>query len=159
MLVDYVRVYEIVGGNGSYTIGGGPVSPTLGVYSESHTQAMLPYAGIINGADFGGNVTNTDENSMAVPQYDGSVVLEADYLNTGKFYGGFVFNFTVGRDVSAYQTLRFAIDTSQVPGFASLEVKPEDTDPGAETGVVLSNLYADDVRQLGDLRHPDRRLR
>lgn len=139
MLVDYVRVYEIVGGDGTWTVGGGPVSPTLGVYSESHTEATLPYSNIINGADFGGNVTNTNENSMAVPQFDGAVALEADFLNTGKTYGGFIFNFGSGRDISAYQTLKFAIDSSQMAGYADLEVKAEDADGGAEVGVLLSN--------------------
>jgi len=139
MLVDYVRVYQEVGGNSTYTIGPPPPAPELGVYSESHTQSTLPYTNIINGADFGGNLTNTNENSMAVPQFDGTKVLEANYLNTGKFYGGFIFNFSTGRDVSGYQTLKFAIDSSQMPGYASMEVKAEDTDSGSEIYVLLSN--------------------
>ena len=40
MLVDYVRVYQEDGGNGTYTIGAPPPAPELGVYSETHTQSI-----------------------------------------------------------------------------------------------------------------------
>ncbi|MGI9341668.1 MAG: family 16 glycosylhydrolase [Gammaproteobacteria bacterium] len=139
MLVDYVRVYQEVGGNGTVTIGGGPLAPEMGIYSESHTESVLGYTNIINGADFGGNVTNTNEASTAVTPFDGNVVLAANYTNTGKSYGGFIFNFGSGRDISAYQTLKFAIDSSQMSGFANLTVKAEDADGGSEVGVALSN--------------------
>ena len=139
MLVDYVRVYQEDGGNGTHTIGTGPVTPESGLYSESHTESTVIYSNIINGADFGGNVTNTNEASTAVTPYDGTYVLQADYLNTGKFYGGFIFNFNIGQDISSYQTLKFAIDSSQMTSYANLEVKPEDGDAGPETGVLLSN--------------------
>ena len=99
----------------------------------------MPYTNIINGADFGGNVTNTNEASTAVAPFDGTFVLAADYLNTGKSYGGFIFNFSTARDVSAYQTLKFAIDSSQMSNFANLDVKAEDGDGGSEFAVPLSN--------------------
>ena len=141
MLVDYVRVYQEDGGDGSYTIGAGPVSPELGVYSESHTQSVLPYSGIINGADFGGNVTNTNENSTAVSPLDGSVVLAANFTNTGRSYGGFIFNFTLGRDISAYQALKFAIDTSAMPNFANLTVQIENPSGGQPAPKVALSAY------------------
>jgi beta-glucanase (GH16 family) len=125
MLVDYVRVYQEVGGAGTFTIGPPPLGPELGVYTETHTQSVLGYSNIINGADFGGNVTNTNENSTAVTPLDGSVVLAADFTNTGKSYGGFIFNFNTGRDISAYQTLKFGIDSSAMPNFANLTVQIE----------------------------------
>ena len=125
MLVDYVRVYQEVGGDGTFTIGPPPLGPELGVYTETHTQSVLGYSNIINGADFGGNVTNTNENSTAVTPLDGSVVLAADFTNTGKSYGGFIFNFNTGRDISAYQTLKFGIDSSAMPNFANLTVQIE----------------------------------
>ena len=125
MLVDYVRVYQADGGDGSYTIGPPPPAPELGVYSESHTAAKLQYSRIINGADFGGNVTNTNERSTAVTPVDGSVVLAATFTKTGRTYGGFIFDFTTGRDISAYQTLKFAIDASAMVNFANLTVQIE----------------------------------
>ncbi len=118
---------------------GGPLSSELGIYSESHTQSMLSYARIINSADFAGNVTNTNEQNLAIPPFDGIYVLSADYTDSGKTSGGFIFEFVAGRDVSDYQTLKFALDSSQMPGYATLEVKPEDGDIGAESGVLLSN--------------------
>jgi len=60
------------------------------------------------------------------------------FTNTGKSYGGFIFNFNIGRDISAYQTLKFAIDSSQMADYANLEVKAEDGDSGSEFGVLLS---------------------
>lgn len=139
MLVDYVRVYQEVGGNGTYTVGPGPVSPELGLYSESHTEAELSYQQIVNSADWGANYTGTNTFSTAVTPYDGSYVLSADYVDYGNFYGGFIYQFNVGQDVSAYQSLKFAIDSSQMAGFAELEIKPEDGDAGAETVVLLSD--------------------
>ncbi len=124
MLVDYVRVYQVDGGNGTYTVGI-TLTPEMGIYSESHTESELPYSGIINGADFGGNVTNTNEASVAVTPLDGSVVLAADFINTSKSYGGFIFNFTTGRDISDYQTLNFSIDTSAMTNFADLTIQIE----------------------------------
>ncbi len=124
MLVDYVRVYQADGGDGTYSIGP-PVFPEQGVYSESHTDSTLPYSRIINGADFGGNVTNTNEASMAVTPLDGSKVLAANFTNTGKSYGGFIFDFTTGRDISGYQTLKFGIDASTMVNFANLTVQIE----------------------------------
>jgi beta-glucanase (GH16 family) len=145
MLVDYVRVYQEDGGDASYTTGAGPISPELGVYSESHTQSVLPYSAIINGADFGGNVTNTNEGSTAVPRLDGSVVLSANFTNTGKTYGGFIFNFTLGRDISSYQTLKFAIDKSAMPNFANLTVQIENPSGGQPAPKVSLSSYTPTV--------------
>lgn len=125
MTVDYVRVYQVDGGDGTYTIGGDPVSPELGVYSESHTESELTYLNIINSADWSGNYTSTDTTSAAVTAYDGSNVMAANFIDYGKGYGGFIFNFNVGRDISAYQTLKFAIDTSAMANFADLTIQIE----------------------------------
>ncbi|WP_279246980.1 family 16 glycosylhydrolase [Candidatus Litorirhabdus singularis] len=125
MLVDYVRVYQADDGEGTYTLGAGPTTPELGIYSETHTDGVLRYANIINGADFGGNLTNTSENSTAVAPADGNVALAADYVNTGRSYGGFILNFGSGSDMSAYQSLRFAINTSAMPAFADMRVQLE----------------------------------
>jgi len=139
MTVDYVRVYQTDEGDGTFTIGGGPISPELGLYSESHTESELGYLKIVNSADWGGNYTGTNLTSTAVSAYDGSNVLAANFIDYGNFYGGFIYDFNIGTDVSAYQTLEFAIDSSQMANFANMEIKPEDSDAGSETSVLLSN--------------------
>jgi beta-glucanase (GH16 family) len=70
------------------------VPETLGVYSESHTDPVLPYSSIINAADFGGNATIPNEFSTAVAPLDGDVVLQALFLNSSQSYGGIIFDFT-----------------------------------------------------------------
>jgi len=94
MLVDYVRVYQEVGGNGTFTIGADPLEP-LGVYSETNTDPVIAYSEIIDSADLGGKVTVTNEASMAVTPLDGTNALAADFISTGAGgdYNGFVFNF------------------------------------------------------------------
>jgi len=138
MLVDYVRVYQEDGGNGSHTIGAPPLAPELGVYTETHTASLLPYSTIINGADFGGNVLNIDGSSTNTVPYDGSVSLEVIYNNTGKSFGGFLFNFTLGRDISSYQTLKFSIDASAMSQMSNMAIELEN--PGQiKFAVQLSN--------------------
>jgi beta-glucanase (GH16 family) len=141
MLVDYVRVYQADGGDGTYTVGPPPLTPEIGVYSESHTDSVLGYSNIINGADFGGNLTNTNENSTAVTPFDGSVVLAADFRDSDKPYGGFIFNFNGGRDISDYQTLKFAIDSSAMPNFANLTVQIENPSGGQPAPKVSLSSY------------------
>jgi hypothetical protein len=144
MLVDYVRVYQTVGGDGTYTIGSGPVSPIRGIYTETYTGDMLGYTGIINGADFGGNVTNTNETSTSVPAYEGGVTLAAAYTDTGNNYGGFIFDFSFGRDISAYQTLKFAINTTGMVNMADLTIQIES--PGG--GQPAPRVFLDDYNPV-----------
>ena len=129
MLVDYVRVYQDLGGNGTNTMGPPPPSPELGVYTESHAQNLLS-SSIINGADFGGNVVIINTSSTNVAPFDGNVVLQVDYTNTGRSYGGFLFNFGSGRDLSSYQTLKFSIDKSAISQMANLNIELEN--PGQQ---------------------------
>ena len=157
MLVDYVRVYQLIGGEGTYTIGGGttPSNNTIGVYSETNINPTLAYIQIIDaGVDFGGNSTAPNEFSTGVIPLDGSVSLQALFLNSGATYGGIIFNFGSavfppnpgpgdGQDISAYAALKFGINTSKVPAFADLKVQLEDGDgtvPGPS--VFLSNYTA-----------------
>jgi len=145
MTVDYVRVYQADGGDGTYTIGGGPISPELGVYSESHTESELTYPKIINSADWSGNYTSTNQASTAVTAYDGSNVLEANFIDYGKGYGGFIFDFNIGRDISAYQTLKFAIDTSVMANFSDLTVQIENPGGGQPAPKVVLSDYTPTV--------------
>jgi beta-glucanase (GH16 family) len=147
MLVDYVRVYQIEGGGGSFTVGDPPepVTETRGIYSETHNESVVAYSQIINAADFSGNNTWTDEQSTAVTAFDGSVVLAANYTNSGRNYGGFVFNFGSGQDISAYQTLNFAIDTSAMSGFADLVLQIENPSGGQPAPKVSLSSYTPEM--------------
>ncbi len=139
MVVDYVRVYQADEDQGSYTIGSGPISPELGLYSESHTESELSYLRIVNSADWGGNYTGTNKFSTAVTAYDGNRVMAAEFIDYGNGYGGFIFDFNIGQDISSYQAIKFAIDSSQMASFNRLEIKPEDSDAGSEQGLPISN--------------------
>lgn len=143
MVVDYVRVYQDDGGNGTFTVGDppAPTSETLGVYSETHTQPVSNFINIINGADFGGNNTPSNTQSTAVVPFDGSTVMAVDYINTGRSYGGIIFDFSAGRDISAYQTLKFAIDSSAIGDFADLVIQIENPFGGQPAPRVLLSAY------------------
>lgn len=143
MVVDYVRVYQEEGGDGTSTFGepAGPVTETRGVYSETHTESVLSYGRIINGADFGGNNTVPNTQSTAVTPFEGSTVLAVDYINTGRVYGGIIFDFTIGSDISAYQTLKFAIDTSAMIDYADLIVQIENPGGGQPAPKVALSSY------------------
>jgi len=143
MLVDYVRVYQEDGGNGTNTVGAPPLGPERGIYSESHTDSVLPYSAIINGADFGGNVLNIDEFSTNTTPYDGSESLEVVYNNTGRSFGGFLFNFTVGQDISSYQTLKFSINATAMSQMANMNIELEN--PGQQKFAVQLASYTPTV--------------
>jgi hypothetical protein len=115
------------------------VGETIGVYSETNTDPILTYDRIINASEFGGNQTVPDENSTAVtPPFDGVVSLEADFQDSGAFYGGIIFEFQGGRSIDDFITLKFAINTTQMPSFADIVIQPEDGSDPVET-VYLSS--------------------
>jgi len=70
------------------------VLETLGVYSETNTNPVLPYSQIINANFFGGNSTVADQSSTTVTPLDGSVSLQLDFQDDGQAYGGAIFDFT-----------------------------------------------------------------
>ena len=143
MLVDYVRVYQEDGGDGSNTVGPPPLGPELGVYTETYTESTLPYSSIINGADFGGNVVIINGSSTNTTPYDGSVSLQVDYIDNNRSFGGFLFNFTFGRDISSYQTLKFSIKSTDMPQFSNMSIELEN--PGQQKFAVQLNNYTPTV--------------
>ncbi|MCF8345654.1 MAG: family 16 glycosylhydrolase [Bacteroidales bacterium] len=112
----------------SANITGGAVS-AAGIYSESHTDVMIPYLQIINSADWSGNSTVPDEQSTAVTPVDGTYVLSVTYETGGAGWGGIAFDFG-SVDISAYTTLKFSIDTSNMPTLAHFGIKLEDNSTG-----------------------------
>jgi len=103
--------------------------PVMGIYSESHTDQMLPYSQIINSADWSGNSVVPDELSTAVTPFDGTYVLSLTYETGGAGWGGAAFDFG-SADITAYTTLKFSVDTSAMPGLAHFGIKLEDNSAG-----------------------------
>ncbi len=144
LAVNYTDANEGVQGDAASIVAAGTVSSTLGVFSEINNSTTLPYVQIIDaGVDFGGNPTPVNTTSTAVTPYEGLNVLEAGFIDAGQGYGGFIFNFgaevfppnpTVGQDVSAYEKLSFALNSSAMPGFADLIIQIED-------GAVAPNMF------------------
>ena len=112
---------------------------TAGVFTETTTESAIPVTSITNSIDFGGNNTIADPNSMAIPAFEGDVVLSIEYQNSGSTYGGAVLNFG-GVDLTAYDTLNFTVDTTGMANFADLTIQIEPPGAGAAgTNVLLSS--------------------
>jgi len=99
---------------------------TIGLFSETSTSPVLSYSQIINAAVWGGNTTIPNETSTGVTPLDGSVVLQALFLNSSQTFGGIIFDIDAGQDISAYTTLKFGIDTSGIASFADIKLQLED---------------------------------
>ncbi len=120
------------GGNGS--------QQSLGVFSETNTD---PSVAIINIAS-AGNTVGIDGASTAVTPFDGAVSLALTFSDNteGNFFGGAVINFEEA-DLSAYDTLKFSIDTSAYTGFSTMTVQLELPGGGAAgTFVSLADYTA-----------------
>ncbi len=117
------------------SIQGGGSADAMGIYSETHTDPMLPYTQIINSADWSGNSAAPDEQSTAVAPVDGTFVLAVDFTDLGAGWGGIAFDFGA-QDASAYTTLVLNINSSAMPALAHFGVKFEDNS-GGETEVDL----------------------
>lgn len=106
-----------------------PPTGGAGIYSESHTETMIPYTQIINSADWSGNSAIPDEESTAVTPVDGTYVLSANYETGSAGWGGIAFDFG-SQDISSMTTLVFSIDTSAMPTLTHLGIKFEDNTGG-----------------------------
>jgi hypothetical protein len=139
MEVDWVRVYS---GEGPPPIVTPPADHgpgTAGVFTETTTESPITVTSITNSIDFGGNNTVADPNSMAIPAFEGDVVMSIDYQDSGSTFGGVVLNFG-GVDLTAYDTLNVTVDTSGIAGFADLTIQIEPPGAGAAgTNVLLSS--------------------
>lgn len=111
------------------TITGGASPDTMGIYSESHTNPMLPYSQIINSADWSGNSAEPNEESTAVTPVDGNYVLSVNFTNLGAAWGGIAFNFG-SQDISDYSSMVININKSAMPDLAHLGIKWEDNSGG-----------------------------
>jgi len=103
--------------------------PIMGIYSESHTDQMLPYSQIINSADWSGNSVVPDELSTAVTPLDGTYVLSLTFETGSLVWGGVAFDFG-SVDISSYSTLVFSIDTSEMADLVNFGIKFEDNSGG-----------------------------
>lgn len=112
---------------------------------------MIPYSQIINSADWSGNSAAPDEESTAVTPVDGTYVLAVEFTDLGAGWGGIAFDFG-SADVSSYSTLKFSIDTSNMPTLAHFGIKLEDNTTGntevdlfAYTPVITGNWAAYEI--------------
>ena len=103
----------------------GPPQNTMGIYSESHTNPMLPYSQIVNSADWSGNPAEPNPQSTAVTPVDGTYVLSVNFGDIGMGWGGVSFNFGSG-NISSYSTFVININKSAMPSLAHLGIKFED---------------------------------
>lgn len=110
-------------------ITGGGSSDTMGIFSETHTDPMLPYSQIINSADWSGNSAEPNEQSTAVTPVDGTYVLAVNFTDLGAGWGGIAFNFG-SQNIASYSTFVININKSAMPNLAHFGVKFEDSTGG-----------------------------
>jgi hypothetical protein len=113
-----------------------PPVDTAGIFSESHTNPMIPYTQIINSADWSGNSAAPDEESIAVTPVDGTYVLAVEFTDLGAGWGGIAFDFAA-QNISGYTALVININKSQMPTLSKLGIKLEDNS-GGNTEVNIS---------------------
>jgi len=114
----------------------GPPQNAMGIYSETHTNPMLPYSQIINSADWGGNSAEPNPTSTAVPPLDGTYVLGVNFTNLSSTYEGIAFNFG-SQDISSWSKFVIHVNKSAMPTLTQLGIKFEDNS-GGNTEVNLS---------------------
>ncbi len=115
-----------------------PTEDTLGVFSEEKDDPAITLTGI----DSIGNPVTIDSASMAITPFEGSISLELQFSDNtaGNGFGGITINFD-DEDVSTYDALKFAIDTSAIASFANLTVQLEPPGGGTPGGNVALAGY------------------
>ncbi|MGD9388646.1 MAG: glycoside hydrolase family 16 protein, partial [Gammaproteobacteria bacterium] len=112
-------------------------APSLGIFSESSDENVT-----ITDIVFAGNPVVIEAESVAVPPFDGLFSLELTFSDNsgGQGFGGAIIQFE-DEDISAYDTLKFGIDTSAFAGFANLTVQFEPPAGGTNGGFVSLASY------------------
>ena len=127
-------------GFGESSGGGGPppppTTPSLGVFSETNTSPTVNITDIVSA----GNAVTIDTSSTAVTPFDGSVSLGLTFSTGGQAFGGAIFQFD-DEDISSFDTLKFAIDTSTFANLADLTVQLEPPGGGTPGGNVSLSAY------------------
>ena len=118
------------GGNGGNDVA------SLGVFSETNTDPVVSITDYLSIGD----AVGIDTASTAVTPFDGAVSLELAFSTGGQGFGGVAVTFD-DADLSAYDTLKFAIDTSTFAGFANLTVQLEPPGGGTQGGNVSLASY------------------
>ena len=127
-------------GTGGGDFGDGSSDGTgFGVFSETNTTSAVTNTNIVSA----GNTVTIDGVSTAVTPFDGSSVLALTYSgNTeNQGFGGAVFQFD-SANVSAFDTLKFTIDTASFTNFANLTVQLEPPGGGTAGGNVALASYS-----------------
>lgn len=127
-------------GFGESSGGGGPppppTTPSLGVFSETNTSPTVNITDIVSA----GNTVTINSTSTAVTPFDGTVSLGLTFSTGGQAFGGAIFQFD-DEDVSSFDTLKFAIDTSTFANLADLTVQLEPPGGGTPGGNVFLSAY------------------
>jgi len=126
--------FNVDGGTDGGTGGG----TNLGIFSETNSATTVTITNIVSA----GNPVDIDTASTAVTPFEGAVSLALTYSDSsqGQNFGGAVFEFE-DEDISAFDTLKFSIDTSDFPAFANLTVQFEPPGGGTPGGNVSLASY------------------
>jgi beta-glucanase (GH16 family) len=150
MRVDWVRIHADPGEWND------PPDPSLtdrGIVSETHTNPMLAYSGIINTIDWSADWAASNVESTAVAPKEGAVSMQVDYEDRGAWGGGPVFqfdgaDFTQFAGLTTYNALVFSINTSAMPDFDDIGIVIED--PQGQPGQAAVRLKSYDPDVSGD---------
>ncbi|MEM1175875.1 MAG: hypothetical protein AAGI27_13775 [Pseudomonadota bacterium] len=138
LYLDDIQFVVAGGSGGGSGGGGGSVTAVLGVFSETNTSSEITLTNIAQA----GNPVTIDSMSTAVTPFDGTISLGLTYSDNtaGNNFGGAIFEFD-DEDLSAFNTLKFAIDTSAFANFANLTVQLEPPGGGTAGGNVSLASY------------------
>ncbi|MBS3767882.1 MAG: glycoside hydrolase family 16 protein [Candidatus Cloacimonetes bacterium] len=136
------------------TITGAAPSGTAGIYSESHTDPLLPYDQIVNSADWSGNGASPDVESTAVTPIEGSFVLGVEFIDLSGSWGGIAFDYSsTTPDITAYNELIFYINSVSMPTMKKLGVKFEDNQ-GGNTELNIADYTPEYIGQWAKYKIP-----
>jgi len=115
----------------------------LGVYSETNTVSGSPTLGNSNGWGAANQLTvNASSTSGSPSLIDGTVDISitASGSTASGAYGGILFSYSSGLDISAYSSLVFSINASGFTSFTDMGIKLESFTGGGYNEIALSTL-------------------